>query len=782
MKSSGWQWQEPQPIEVAPELRQSVGGSPLLAETLVKRGISTPEQALAFLDASRYSPASSSELPDLGRAVERLSAAIRSQERIGVWGDFDVDGQTSTTLLVDALRRLRADVIYHIPVRASESHGVNQAGLEAFHSQGVQIVLTCDTGVSAHEAVEFASARGMEVIITDHHTLPDELPKAFAVVNPQRLPTGHPLASLSGVGCAYKLVEALFELHGFAQETWRFLDLVALGLVADLAILTGDARYLTQRGLQVLRDAPRPAIRAILESAEIAPSHLTEEHIGFVLAPRLNALGRLADANPIVEFLITTDPHAARQTALRLEGLNNRRKLLCDQVFQAIQAQIERDRSLLDTPALVFSHPEWPAGVIGIVASRLVELYHRPALLISAPPTEAGRGSARSVEGINITKALAASQEFLLGYGGHAMAAGFGIDPQRIPDFSRAVSQEIERQGAGRPELAQLPIDAYLPLEYLSLELVDELERLSPFGPGNPALIFATRDLTLKSTAYVGKGKEHLQLVVEDPSGVTCKTIWWQGAGSPLPDGKFDLAYTARASNFRGQRQIQIEWINARQQEPELVADLAAPKSITVHDFRQHPQPLAKLAQVMKDTGAILWKDGNDDLDFPALDRCQLRPAQTLIIWSIPPDRAELEKALEIVQAQRMILFGRQTSSDQPGDFLKRLAGMCRFALNHRAGWVSLPALAAAANQRPISIRKGLDWLVAHGDIALQQTESDRLQIIKGGKADPLAQSAIEKELRLLLSETAAFRSYYLRADPNSLIYPARPDTINSSR
>ena len=432
-------------------LQSAIGGHPLVAQILAQRGCADAATARAFLDPSLYAPASSLELPDMARAVARLAQAIDQGETIGVWGDFDVDGQTATALLVSALRSLGARVIYHIPVRAEEGHGVNLPRLQQLIAQGIDLLLTCDTGVAAHEAVAFAHQQGIDVVITDHHELPAVLPAAYAVVNPKRLPPAHPLSALPGVGVAYKLIEELLGQLGRSDASRQYLDLAALGIVADLAVQTGDTRYLLQRGLAELRQTQRLGLQVMLRNAELSRENLSEEHIAFALAPRLNALGRLGDANPIVEFLTTADLSRASVLATQLEGLNAQRQLFTSQVFQAAMAQIERDPSLAEQAALVLAHPAWPAGVIGIVASQLVERFRRPTVLIAAPPGELARGSARSVEGCNITAAIAAQANLLAGYGGHPMAAGLTIAAEHIPEFRRRLSQTVQ---AMRGEIA----------------------------------------------------------------------------------------------------------------------------------------------------------------------------------------------------------------------------------------------------------------------------------------------------------------------------------------
>ena len=403
-------WLDPEPVEVPSDLRAAVGGAPLAADVLVRRGIRDPRLARGFLDPNYYSPASPYQLSGMDVAVERLLDSFQKGEKICVWGDFDVDGQTATTTLVSGLRSLGGQVNYHIPLREKESHGVNLPALRRLVEDGLDLLLTCDTGIGDHQAIAYANERGVEVIITDHHDPPQTLPEALAVINPKLDPADGPLISLPGVGVAYKLLEALFEQAGRTGEEALYLDLVALGIVADLALQIRDARYLLQRGLKALQGTKRLGLRTMMELAEVDPQGLTEEYIGFEIGPRLNALGRLADANLAVELLTTDDPGRARLLATRLEGLNAERKLITGQVFQAAQSQIERDASLLDHAALVLSHDAWLGGVIGIVASRLVERYSRPALLITSPPGELARGSARSIPGVNISAAIVSSK------------------------------------------------------------------------------------------------------------------------------------------------------------------------------------------------------------------------------------------------------------------------------------------------------------------------------------------------------------------------------------
>ncbi|MCS6843076.1 MAG: single-stranded-DNA-specific exonuclease RecJ [Caldilineales bacterium] len=769
-------WLELSPQPVSPELLAVAGGHPLLAQALAHRGLTDPATARAFLDPGHYRPTSAWELPDMERAVERVALALARREPIAVWGDFDVDGQTATALLVSALRSLGGDVVYHIPVREAEGHGVNIARLDALLDRGVGLVLTCDTGVSSHAAVEHARRRGVDVVVTDHHDLPPALPPAQAVVNPKRLPAAHPLATLPGVGVAYKLVEALLERLGRGEEAQAYLDLTALGIVADLALLAGDTRYLLQRGLVELRRTRRLGLQRLLAAAEVSPAHLNEEHVAFALAPRLNALGRLDDANPIVEFLATDDPVQAGVMAQRLEALNAKRQWMTRQVLQAALDQVQRDPALLAQPALVLSNPSWPAGVIGIVASHLVERFGRPTLLIAAPPGELARGSARSVPGVNITAAIAAAAQddhgrpLLAGYGGHPMAAGVSLPPDHLPAFVQRLQAAVQAEAHGRVE-QPLAVLATLGLSDLTLELALALERLAPFGPGNPPPVLAVRGLRLVSHREIGRHREHRLVTVEDDAGVQAKVLWWNGAGWPLPMGVFDLAVTVRAATFRGQPGVQLEWQDARG-EAEAPIELWPPP-IPVVDHRGVADPRGELEALRAAQGAdqvAVWCEGDDQAALGGYDRYSLPPAPVLAVWTAPPSRRELQAALHRVAPLEVHVFAAEPPPGDLDGFLRRLAGLVKHTLAARQGRTSVAALAAATAQTEAAVRFGLDWLAARGVVTASIAEAGEVQLAAGGHRSDDRARLVAAQLRAVLEETAAYRAYFARAAAPTLI------------
>jgi len=767
-------WLDPHPVDV-PASFSALGLHPLIAQTLIRRGIRTPDSARAFL---RPDTLPSTPFPDIEKAVDIINAAIRNNEMICIWGDFDVDGQTSTALLVQTLRAIGADVVYYIPIRGKESHGVHIESLKPIIDNGAKLILTCDTGITAHEAIDYANSRGVDVIVTDHHDLSDTLPNANAIVNPKLLPEDHPLKNLAGVGVAYKLAEALLRSNDFSRSkpatapigddkvattSEDLLDLVALGLIADVALLKGETRTLAQKGIEALRNTRRLGLKVMAELSSASLESLTEETIGFSFAPRLNALGRLSDANPAVELLLTNDPARARVLAAQIEGLNAQRRLLTSQVYEAAEAQLREHPELLTEPAIVLNHPNWPGGVVGIVANRLVDRYHKPALLLTESEDGILRGSARSIEGLHITEAISTQKELLLNYGGHPMAAGVSLPKDKLAEFRRGLGRAIEKQlGESIRKEPTLQIDAWLGLDEINLELASALETMAPFGAGNPKLTLASPGLTLKSASEIGKARDHRKLVVEDEGGSTQEILWWGGAGEELPEGKFDLAYSLRANTFRGEKRIQVQFEEFRGVAEKSVEVRSSEREI--RDWRLETEKINSLQ-----TNVLVWAEGVDKAK--GKNRFELHPSDELAIYTTPSSPSGLHAALDVVKPRIIYLFAIVPEPMKTDEFLARLAGMTKYAINNKGGKVSINELAVATAQRVSAVRIGLEWLAAGGHVSIVGDASRDAVLLSAGNGD--ANQYLQKELytavKGILEETTAYRVYFLNAKAESL-------------
>ena len=759
-------WLDPVPVKV-PASFSSLNLPPLIAQTLIRRGITTPEAARAFLNPDT----TSTLFPNVDAAVDRIFLAIRNREMMCVWGDFDVDGQTSTTLLVQTLRSLGGDVVYYIPIRGKESHGIHIESLQPILDRGVTLLITCDTGVTAHAAIEYANSRGVDVVVTDHHDAGETLPNAKAILNPKLLEEGHNLKNLAGVGVAYKLAEALIGSGDFSRPASAtvvvtadaLLDLVALGLIADVALLKGETRTLAQRGVQQLRHTDRLGLKLMAELSGTNLETLTEETIGFTFAPRLNALGRLSDANPAVELLLTQDPARARVLATQVEGLNAQRKLLTSQVYEAAETLLRQQPHLLTEPAIVLSHPNWPGGIVGIVANRLVDRYHKPAILLSETEDGILRGSARSVEGLHITDAIAAQKELLLGFGGHPMAAGLSLSKEQLATFRKGLGTAIEGQlGSITRQEPTLQIDAWLNLQEIHTELASALEMLAPFGAGNPSLKFATHNVTMKSVNVLGRAKEHRKLWVEDENGQVRDILWWGGAEEELPEegSVFDIAYSLRASTFRGEKQVTLQFEEFRVVEEPPVE--LRKRELEIADWRLNPAQFESLP-----AGTLIWAEGTDKAK--GKSRFELQQADEFAIFTTPASPQDLHAALEVVKPRKVHVLAVSPAAERTDDFLARLAGLAKFVINQRAGMVTVQELAAVTGQREGAVQIGLEWLAAGGHISTQ-SENGAYRLSTGtGVTNQYLQKELYIAVKGILQETAAYRAHFGRASLESL-------------
>lgn len=759
-------WIEPKPIEIPLDFQEAIGGHPLVAETLYRRGYRSIEAAQAFLNPDLYQPTSADELPDSIQAYQTLAEVLQNNGRILVWGDFDVDGQTSTTVLVEGLRGLGADVRYHIPVRGKESHGITTSILKEFISEGFDLLITCDTGITEYDNIELVRQAGIAAIVTDHHTIPAKLPPANANVNPQCLPDGHPLRTLPGVGVAYKLIEGLYHYLNVTFNEGPFQELTALGIIADMAVQIADTRYILQRGLAHLRHTERLGLQMLYENAELNPEHLTESHIGFQITPRLNAVGRIADANLMVEFLTTSDPGRARVIAMQIEAMNNKRRFNTHQVERAAERMLHDSADDRHAPAIVLHNPEWPGGVVGIVANHLVRRYFKPAVLLTGE--DPIHGSARSVKGINVTEAIGTQSPLLLSYGGHPMAAGMAFNAEAYHAFKQGFLQAVNDQARDIDLTPEIKVHTRLSFSELNLDFIKEIRRLAPFGPGNPPLNFAFEDLTLVSTTEVGQTGDHRQVIATDPDENQLKFIWWRGAEEPLPDAAFDLICNLSQSSYKGLPQISAEWVAFRHSERGLVE--ITERKFEILDFRNEPYLLKILENLQREEPDLqIWGEGPIPEKIKAVDRNTLTRSSALAIWTAPPSQFIFEAVIRRVKPSKVFLFDVRPEGVNEKRLMERIAGLAKFAIREKAGRTTIDTLSAACAVTPQTIRIALQLWEAMGRLRVVFDE-DRV-LISQSNQEPLQGSIaiLYDVFQDLLRESDSFQKYFLQADSNSI-------------
>ena len=555
-------WKIPYGDTAVPRELLDAGFSPLLAAVLCRRGMSDPAVARRFIDGGSELLGDAMTMKGMPEAVERLRRAIAAGEKIAVYGDYDVDGITSTCLLTAWLRSRGADCSFYIPERLSEGYGVNAGAIERLHEQGVKLIVTVDCGVTAVKETALAASLGMDMIITDHHECPETLPAAVAVVNPKRPDCDYPWQGLAGVGVAFKLLCAMEGDAGAVLD--RCADLVAVGTIADVMPVTGENRYIIKKGLEKLENSPRLGLRALMTEAGLGERKLSAMNVGFVLAPRLNVAGRLRQAELAARLLFAESEADAAATASELCCLNRERQALETQIWK--QAVDMLGGAAPDAP-IVLCHENWHQGVIGIVASRLAETYNMSTIMISLDG-ENGKGSCRSFGEFNIFQALGACSEHLLSFGGHAHAAGLTLRRDKVDDFRRALAEYYRANPAARESVLDIDIRVDRP-ELLEMHCVEDLERLEPCGTspgcGNPAAQLCLCRAVLETVTPIGGGR-HLRLRL-GRFGRSYDAVYFSKTEAELglhAGDCVDAAFQAQINEFRSRRSVQLQITDLR--------------------------------------------------------------------------------------------------------------------------------------------------------------------------------------------------------------------------
>ena len=572
MKMKRWVTAEPD-AEVVRSLAAACGFSPLTAAALCARGVSTPEQARAFLSSDPASLHDPMRLPDMARAVEMVRGAVSRGEKIAVFGDYDVDGITSTCLLTRYLRGQGADVVYYIPDRLREGYGLSVGAMDAIHAQGVRLIVTVDSGISAFEEVDRARALGMEVVITDHHECREKLPAAGAVVNPCRPDSTYPFTSLAGVGVAFKLICALEGAGSQQRLLETYADLVALGTVADVMPLVGENRAIVAAGLRRMEHTHNLGIEMLLREAGQKERRLTASVISFILAPRINAAGRMGHADMAAELFLTDDPRRAQNLAAALCEQNKQRQATENRILEQALVQLRQEYNPLEDEVIVLAGENWHHGVIGIVSSRICDRYSCPTVLI-AMDGDKGKGSGRSIKGFNLYDALEHSADLLEKFGGHELAAGLTVDRENIPALKKRLAAYAAEYTNPHELMPVLRIDSAITTDQITEENIEGLSVLEPFGMGNAQPVFSMEEMLVEEITPISSDRHVRLTLVKDGISFTAMLFGTGSGGCGFAQGNYvDAAFNLDINEFHGRRNIQLVIKDVRLSTCEVMAD-----------------------------------------------------------------------------------------------------------------------------------------------------------------------------------------------------------------
>lgn len=529
---------------------------PILATVLLNRGIEDVKEYLLPDTEKLLDPFI---MKGMEQATERILEAIKNGEHITVYGDYDVDGITSTAALVKFLFSHKADVDYYIPDRLEEGYGMNRDAIDRIAARGTKLMITVDCGITAVAEIEYATSCGMDVIVTDHHECKESLPKALCILNPKQTDCPYPFKKLAGVGVVFKLLQALtLKLKYHMKELLdEYLDLVAIGTVADVMPLLGENRIIVKKGLELMKYTTNKGICALIEQAGVDASAVTAGTIGFVLAPRINAAGRMGDPKCAVEMLLAQGEKSAREYAQMLDEENRERQANEQQIMEQALEILKTDKSMQDDYVLILDHEDWHHGIIGIVASKISERTGKPCVLISTTD-EIGKGSGRSIKGFNLFKALEHCAESLSKFGGHELAAGLSVKTDKIKEFRKQINEYAKECLTQDDFIPKIYVDSELPIEYINMNTAEKLAVLEPYGMGNASPIFFARGLEIANIRVLSDGK-HIKLSLSR-AGYTIDAVGF-GMGAYADEikvhDKIDILFQLDINVFRGERQVQ---------------------------------------------------------------------------------------------------------------------------------------------------------------------------------------------------------------------------------
>ena len=691
------------------------GKTSVLEKLLAIRGITSEEAKREFLNPLEITLMHPNAFCDMPKAVERVCRAIDNKEKILIYGDFDADGVTSTSLLVKTFTYLGGEVDYYIPDRDSEGHGLNSKALVKLLSQNKpKLIITVDNGISSVEEVKFINSFGRDVIITDHHEAPEEVPPAYAIINPKALNALDEklsslqieyLTSLAGVGVAFKLAQGVLEKYDKMAFSYEILPFVTVGTIADLVPLIGENRYFVTKGLELIAQGKHYGLKRLLDVAGVNTDNgLTSEQVAFTVAPRINASGRIQTVDPAVKLMISDNKQEIELSIMQLDNLNKMRQQMVSQTFE--EADAEWSKTSMRDNAIILANPNWHVGIIGIVASKFVERYYKPTFIMTySEETKTYRCSARGVKELDLYDIITNISDKLDGFGGHKLAGGFTFSTEKaaFEDVKNALNKTVDEMLNGKKLSPSLDIDMELDIEDVDVSLVEEISKLEPFGMSNPSPTFAVKNLTLKQKKLMGSTNEHLKLIVETPQG-TMDCVWWSRGDIPLIAGdKLDIAFAPQINIFNGVTSVQLlikDIHSDSMPEDEPVKQRVFDDRRKTNDFVQVDN---QIKESSKNTAVFVENRDIKELLKPyrnitasIVNRIDAHKSDVLMFFDYPAHDDIFDSLMRTVAPDTVYYknYNHKLHSDEA--VLKTFSGLIRYACNTLDGRFELTRAAAA--------------------------------------------------------------------------------------
>ncbi|MGN0018409.1 MAG: single-stranded-DNA-specific exonuclease RecJ [Candidatus Gastranaerophilaceae bacterium] len=682
---------------------------PLIERLLAVRGIVKKEDIKDFLNPLEIKLSEPTVFCDMQKSVERIVKAIESNEKILIYGDFDADGITSTSVLIKTLKHLNANVDYYIPDRENEGHGMNTKTLVKIMTQKKpKLLITVDCGISNIEEVKFLNSFGINVIITDHHEAPETLPEAYAIINPKAqnslddsLSTKkiQELTSLAGCGVAFKLAQALLLHFKKPEFIYEILPFVAVGTVADLVPLIGENRYFVIKGLDLISQGKHAGLTKLLESSGYNIERgITSDNIAFGVAPRINATGRLDNVEMSLKVLLSDNPIEIEQAVQTLNELNKVRQNLCEEIF--LEAEEMYLNGNTDDSAIILFKPDWNVGIVGIVASRFVEKYYKPAFIMTYhAESKQYRCSARSIKGINLYDAIDINSDLFEGYGGHEMAGGFSFAEDKVTfeQVKETLNNTIKEMSEGIDLNPVVNIDLLLNEKDLDINIVDEISKLEPFGMANPSPIFAINDFIIKEKTLMGENKNHLRLTVQkESSQYTC--VWWSKGDIGLVNGdKVDIAFSPKLNTFRDNTTLQLIIEDIHSESLKEQENQKTDNSVKVFDHRNKTEIMPQVEDYVKTSkmDILVFAENKKVIDYlkpykslseKIVSRDTIKKADSIMFFDYPPCEEIMDNILKTISPKHIHFMPIKHSTLDEQEILKTISGMVKYTCNNKNG------------------------------------------------------------------------------------------------